>query len=711
MPAIDDNCADDGVVEDVDDMILFSLIDDLHSNGSDSTKFDDDDDDGSGDRMEEVRRTGQNFRPLMTLKQRRRSLLSATSISIDIPQRLPSAGFDFMRQDSGIALSPVDRWRRAVRQIRTLTDPWAKFSLETLPTERATRHRYNALKRRWVVDEVLVKMEKEPFNHGAMRACYRLKKMSSRHYSNDWKQQAHNYVAKSYMENVSRDVYFEDVRLQMDAKLWGEEFNRHNPPKKVDVLQMSILEFKERPGQPVFHLEHFIDGQYIKYNSNSGFVEENLRLTPQAFSHFTFERSSHHLIVVDIQGVGDLWTDPQIHTSDGVGYGDGNLGTRGMALFFHSHICNPICTSLGLSKFDLASSETKNQQNFIKLQRNAMTRLRGFEEHCHSVSPTEYADLPSFFARRNRCISSTSSAFSGEDDMQDDRESSVPIDEDQISYDFYPSPSPPGLVPRRNRKFLSESDDSSSATVTEEEERVRFQLASRMNSRPSCVAHEIDIRSIQTDLRLGSSILGQVHHDLAKYHTIGRFLPPGSDELFDLTAALFHEQHAAELGVKEAVVTLAHIYLQIPQDVLANITVESTPENEDVGVKYMEMAARAGDRGAMIYLAKAYETGTGLGAKRQCSYIDAVEWYDKAVSMTGEDDCGEFDAAINDPVYQLQAAMAQLYLVGGFGLQKDPSYAGDLFTSAAEGATAAMKGRLANQYFARAEEAWAEVEE
>jgi len=35
------------------------------------------------------------------------------------------------------------------------------------------------------------------------------------------------------MEDVARDVYFEDVRLQMDAKLWGEEYNRHNPPKKV----------------------------------------------------------------------------------------------------------------------------------------------------------------------------------------------------------------------------------------------------------------------------------------------------------------------------------------------------------------------------------------------------------------------------------------------------------------------------------------------
>lgn len=47
----------------------------------------------------------------------------------------------------------------------------------------------------------------------------------------------------------------------------------------------------------------------------------------KAFSHFTFERSGHQLIVVDIQGVGDLYTDPQIHTEQGTDFGDGNLGT------------------------------------------------------------------------------------------------------------------------------------------------------------------------------------------------------------------------------------------------------------------------------------------------------------------------------------------------------------------------------------------------
>lgn len=47
-------------------------------------------------------------------------------------------------------------------------------------------------------------------------------------------------------------------------------------------MQMCIIELKERPGQPLFHLEHYIEGKYIKYNSNSGFVrDDNIRLTPQ----------------------------------------------------------------------------------------------------------------------------------------------------------------------------------------------------------------------------------------------------------------------------------------------------------------------------------------------------------------------------------------------------------------------------------------------
>lgn len=55
---------------------------------------------------------------------------------------------------------------------------------------------------------------------------------------------------------------------------------------------------------------------------------------------------------------------------------------------------------------------------------------------------------------------------------------------------------------------------------------------------------------------------------------MGRFIIAGSNDPVDLNAALFHEQHAAKLGVNEAILTLACIYLQRPHNVLESISVE-----------------------------------------------------------------------------------------------------------------------------------------
>ena len=54
-------------------------------------------------------------------------------------------------------------------------------------------------------------------------------------------------------------------------------------------------------------------------------------------------------MIVDLQGVGNVLTDPQIHCEvDRHKFGRGNLGRQGVLLFFNTHECNRHCRDLGL---------------------------------------------------------------------------------------------------------------------------------------------------------------------------------------------------------------------------------------------------------------------------------------------------------------------------------------------------------------------------
>ncbi|XP_042560694.1 eukaryotic elongation factor 2 kinase isoform X3 [Clupea harengus] len=630
------------------------------------------------------------------------------------------------------------KWKNAIEKARAMPDPWAEFHLEEVQTEPCIRYRYNAVTGEWAQDPVFIKMSGQPFGRGAMRECFRTKKLSNFSHSSKWTA-ASNYVAKRYMEPVDRDVYFEDVRLQMEAKLWGEEYNRHRPPKQVDIMQMCALEMTERPGKPLFHLEHYIEGKYIKYNSNSGFVrDDNIRLTPQAFSHFTFERSAHQLIVVDIQGVGDLYTDPQIHTLLGTDFGDGNLGVRGMALFFHSHLCNSICKSMDLSAFDLAPAEKTQLDSNHKLLMSAQTVPRGCEEICGSprVRTSSFNRAPPLLSR----LSETSSA---DDNMSDaDSMPCSPLgigtvdtrsplgwsitneaneaeqkDSENGGDSGYPSErrseGDPADHAERIRpnytRHYSESDEDSVRRLTED--KWSFYHASRSHiHRPSCVSVEVErLNALLLERKIGKSILGQVHLAVAQYHEGERFCE--KNEAWDQDSAVYHLERAAMCGELQAIVALGQCYLQLPHHILSETILEDSEENKKKGFRYLLQAAEAGDRPSMIVVARAYDTGLTLSSDRKQDWQEAVHWYDRVLNMTDHDEGGEFDGMQDEPRHLLLAREAEMFQEGGFSLDSDPQKAGDLFTEAADAAMEAMKGRLANQYYMKAEEAWALMEE
>lgn len=240
-----------------------------------------------------------------------------------------------------------------------------------------------------------------------------------------------------------------------------------------------------------------------------------------------------------------------------------------------------------------------------------------------------------------------------------------------------------------------------SLNKAEEEYRLQFELEHKDKHKPACLQHELHNRNLQAVRRLSDSVLGQVHHELAKYHEMGRFMD-GREE-GDLVAALFHERCAAELGVKEAMVTMASIYFDLPRELLINVSIERSTETTVKGEEYLLMAAAAGDRGAMIYLAKAYETGEGLSTDCK-SAKKAVEWYEGVLEMQCEDEVGEFDPLVDTPPYNILATLARLYSEGEGDLERDYAYAGELYSRAGEEATRALKGRLAIKYYALAEE-------
>jgi hypothetical protein len=114
---------------------------------------------------------------------------------------------------------------------------------------------YDPIKNDWQTSKHMARVEPTSFAKGSMRTCFRMKKLS--HFVNPatW-ENASAFVIKTYTNSndaqANREMIKMDVRVQMLAKVYAQWFNEMQPPKKIDVMQVVMIEFPNRPQTPCF---------------------------------------------------------------------------------------------------------------------------------------------------------------------------------------------------------------------------------------------------------------------------------------------------------------------------------------------------------------------------------------------------------------------------------------------------------------------------
>jgi len=213
----------------------------------------------------------------------------------------------------------------------------------------------------------VVKISEIPFSQGGLRNVFnmteagctiKLVAKESRHIV------AYSDRLRFHLETYKCHLVAMKMTRAFNKKRIAIELNCH----KISYLKPVIFRLKDQKSSGGFRylaVEKKLEGVYEKFNSNNGFVKavsEKSKQRPvelaQSFSHFSHVFSKGKEIVVDIQGIGYKYTDPQVH-SISMKYGIADRGERGIKDFFRTHICNSYCKSLGLT--------SGNEQGVINL--------------------------------------------------------------------------------------------------------------------------------------------------------------------------------------------------------------------------------------------------------------------------------------------------------------------------------------------------------
>jgi hypothetical protein len=191
--------------------------------------------------------------------------------------------------------------------------------------------------------ETKVRIGKLPFAKGSIRYAYFMKEENTNFH----------FVAKRNIRTseiyLKKSSYMVEMETQAVAFELAKEFNKKDAGLKLHFLPVRVMEVLDQDKPIFYNVENYIEGDYEKYTNNNGWLgNSELANSVAAFSHFTHHHTKGQLMVVDLQGVNTILTDPVIHCISTEAFGKTNLGKPGMKRFFQTHKCNTVCGNLDM---------------------------------------------------------------------------------------------------------------------------------------------------------------------------------------------------------------------------------------------------------------------------------------------------------------------------------------------------------------------------
>ena len=155
------------------------------------------------------------------------------------------------------------------------------------------------------------------------------------------------------------ECYLKELEARAISAIYAHEFNSDRlRPQNTCSIDFTQLDVVRSDGRACYLLERYLTGKIENFDDCDSEAEKTFSHCNilQAFSHYTWVKSSNTLLISSLQGYKlnrrerIILVGPAVLSNGGGGkYGIMDSGIEGIQKFFNSHTCSAICEQMKLA--------------------------------------------------------------------------------------------------------------------------------------------------------------------------------------------------------------------------------------------------------------------------------------------------------------------------------------------------------------------------